>query len=183
MMHRFLPIVLCLFSATVCAAQQTPADRPATREEIEKYLEVMHARDMTKQMIAVMTNQMRQVVHTQVSKNAANLPPDFEARMNRMLEDELKSFPIEEMFQAMIAVYQRHFTKGDVDALVAFYSSPTGQKILKDMPATVAEAMQAMQPIMQKRMETMMERVDQQIAQMVKDSKPKASKKPEATPN
>jgi uncharacterized protein len=179
----FLALSACLAFAMCGVAQQSPADAPATKEDIEKYLEVTHAREMMKQLTDVMTKQMHQMVHEQVAKNAANLPPDSEARINKMTGDMLKDLPAEEMLQAMIPVYQKHWTKGDVDAMVAFYSSPTGQKILKDMPATMAEAMQAVQPIMQKQMTTMMERIELEVAQLAKDSKPKSVQKPKPTSN
>ena len=103
--------------------------------------------------------------------------------MNKMMDDMLKKFPVDEMLEATIPVYQKHWTKGDVDAMVAFYSTPTGQKILRELPTTMAEAMQAMQPIMQKKMNGMLERVQQEVAQMVKDSKIKAGQNSQATPN
>ncbi len=87
------------------------------------------------------------------------------------------------MLQATIPVYQKHWTKADVDAMVAFYSTPTGQKMLKELPATMAEAMQAITPIMRKRMDAMTERVHQEVAQMVKDSKTKPGGSSQATPN
>jgi hypothetical protein len=74
-------------------------------------------------------------------------------------------------------VYQKHLTKGDVDALVTFYSSPTGQKILKDMPAMSAEAMQAASPIIQKMMVKAMDRVQEEVAQAQKASGSDSTKK------
>jgi len=164
---------LFLVFPMVSAAQQSASDSPATRDDVEKYLEVTHARTMMKQIMEVMTKQVHQMVHDQISKDLDKLPPDFETRMNKITDDMLKTFPVDEMLDAMIPVYQKHWTKGDVDAMVAFYSTPTGQKILRELPTTMAEAMQAMQSIMQKRMSGMMERVQQQIAQMVKESKTK----------
>jgi hypothetical protein len=183
MKRYLLPAMLCLGLATAGAAQQTPADSPATKEDIERYLKVTHARETMKTIMDLMAHQMHQMVHDEVTKNAANLPPDFEARMNKMSEDMLKEFPLEEMLEATIPVYQKHWTKDDVNAMVAFYSTPTGQKILKELPATMAEAMQAMQPIMQRRMQVMTERVQQEVAQTLRDSKPKSGKKSQATPN
>jgi hypothetical protein len=183
-MKRFLLISAIWFAFPLFGLAQTPAaDSPASKEDIERYFQVMHLRDTMKQMMDLMTKQTHQMVHEQIAKNGANLPPDFESRMNKMTDEELKNFPIEEMLQAMLPVYQKHWTKGDVDAMTAFYSTPTGQKVLRELPATMAEAMQAMQPIMQKRMNGMMERVQQEVAQMVKDSKTKAGANSQATPN
>jgi hypothetical protein len=183
-MKRFvLTTSLCLIFSTVGTAQQSTPDSPATKEDVERYLEVTHARNTMKQMMDVMTKQMHQMVHQQISKDIDKLPPDFETRMNKMTDDMLKTFPVDEMLEVMIPVYQKHWTKGDVDAMVAFYSTPTGQKILRELPATMAEAMQAMQPIMQKKMNGMMERVQQEVAQMVKESKFKSGQNSQSTPN
>ena len=183
-MKRFvMAAALCAFLASTGAAQQTAADSPATKEEIEKYFQVMHVRDMMKNMMDAMTKQMHQMVHDQVAKDAAKLPPDFEERSIKRMDDTLKEMPFEEMLQAMAPVYQRHLSKGDLDAIVAFYSTPTGQKLLREQPAMMQEAMQASFPIMQRMMKSMTDRVQQEIAQAVKDPKSKASGDSKASPN
>jgi hypothetical protein len=60
------------------------------------------------------------MAHEQYLKHKDKLPADFEQRMTKMTEDMMKNSPIEEMLQAMIPVYQKHWTKGDVEAMVAF---------------------------------------------------------------
>ncbi|HEY4093803.1 MAG TPA: DUF2059 domain-containing protein [Luteibacter sp.] len=42
----------------------------------------------------------------------------------------------------MVPVYQKHFTAEDIDGLLKFYKSPLGQKVITQMPATMAEGMQ-----------------------------------------
>jgi len=42
----------------------------------------------------------------------------------------------------MVPIYQRHFTAEDIDGLLKFYRSPLGQKVITQMPATMAEGMQ-----------------------------------------
>jgi len=78
--------------------------------------------------------------------------------------------PFNEMLQAMVPVYQRHFTKGDVNALIAFYSSPTGQKMLHELPSIMSEAMESMTPLMEKYMKTMKQRIDDEFAEALKKS-------------
>ncbi len=97
--------------------------------------------------------------------------------MNKMMDDMMKDMPFDEMMQAMVPSYQKHLTKGDVDSLVAFYSSPTGQKVLRELPAIMGEAMEAMMPIMRRQMDTMNQRVQQEVADMIKNSQ----KKPDQT--
>src|SRR5712691_2621587 len=155
MKRSLLPVMLCLIYAAVGTARQAPADVPATKADVERYLEVMHSREMMTKMLEAMAQPMRQMMHEQYLKDKDKLPADFEERMGKIMEDYVKDLPLEEMLQAMVPAYQKHLTKGDIDALVAFYSSPTGQKLIRETPAMTAEAMQAMMPILQKRIETM----------------------------
>lgn len=162
---------------------QSPSDAPATKEDIQRYLEVMHSREMMAKMVDAMSAPMHKMFHDQFLKDKDKLPPDFEERMTRMMDDTLKSFPWDQMLDSMIPVYQKHLTKGDVDALVAFYGSATGQKILRDMPAIMQEAMQNMMPLMQKQMDAMKGRMQQEVAQMMRDYKPAQKPKSEEIKN
>ena len=151
---------------------QTASDAPATKEDIQKYLDVMHSREMMAKMVDAMSAPMHKMLHERYLKDKDRLPPDFEERTAKMMDDSMKSFPWDEMLDSMVPVYQKHFTKGDVNALIAFYSTPTGQKLLRDMPAIMQEAMESMMPLLQKQMEAMNARMQQEVAQMMKDYKP-----------
>jgi hypothetical protein len=183
MKRTLLASALCLCTAVMGFAQQTPSDTPATKEDVQKYLEVMHSREMMAQMVEAMSKPMHQMIHEQFLKDKDKLPPDFEARMNKTMDDTMKSFPWDEMLQSMVPVYQKHFTKGDISALTTFYGTPTGQKVLRELPAISAEAMQSMMPLLQKQMEGMNQRIQQEVAQVIKDSKSATDKKSQATPN
>ncbi len=183
-MKRFvLATAVLLCSSSIGFARQDPADPPATREEVQKYLEVMHSREMMLKMMDAMTKPMHQMIHEQYEKDKDKLPADFEARTNKLIDDYLKKFPWEEMLQAMVPVYQKHFTKGDMDHLVAFYSTPTGQKVLQELPAITGEAMQAMMPIMRERMEAMNRDLQQQVAEMIKESEARSGQNPPTSKN
>ena len=170
-MKRFaLGTVVLLCASAGAFAQQSPADSPATKEDVQRYLEVMHSREMMSKMLDAMTKPMHQMMHEQYERDKDKLPPDFEARTNKMIDDYLRQFPWDEILQSMVPVYQKHFTKGDIDQLVAFYLSPTGQKLLKELPAITSESMQTMLPLMQQQIEKMTQQLQQQAAQMVKKS-------------
>jgi hypothetical protein len=55
--------------------------------------------------------------------------------------------------------------------MVAFYSTPTGQKLIRELPIITQEAMQAAYPIMQKQMAETMDRIQQEVTQMITDAK------------
>lgn len=183
MRRVLLTTLLCLSTAMGSFAQQAASDAPATREDVQKYLELMRSREMMTKMMDAMLKPIHQMIHERYLKDKDKLPPDFEAQENKKMDDMLKNFPFEEMLQAMVPVYQRHFTKDDINNFIAFYSAPTGQKLLREMPAIMAESMQSVMPLMQKHVEAMKERMQQQASQMIKDSKSANGEKSRATPN
>jgi uncharacterized protein len=83
----------------------------------------------------------------------------------------------------MVPVYRKYFTKGDVVHLVVFYSTPTGQKLIREMPAITAEAMQVVLPIVSQKMEAMTRDVQQQVAEMIKQSEAKPGQNPPTSKN
>ncbi len=169
-MKRFLiAAILCASFTCSSLAQDTAADAPATKEDVERYLNAVHSHDMMLKMMDAMAKPMHQLVHDRYLKEKDKLPADFEARMNKMMDDMMKDMPFDEMMQAMVPTYQKHFTKGDMDALVTFYSSPTGQKLLREMPAITAEAMTAMMPIMRQHIDAANRRLQQQTDEMLKN--------------
>jgi uncharacterized protein len=183
MMKRFVfAVLVCLLFVSISFAQQSAADAPASKADIEKYLETMHTRDMMKSTMEAMTKQMHQVTHAQLQKQP-NLPPDFEARMDKMMDDMIKDLPIDELIQAMVPAYQKHLTQGDVEALTAFYSSPTGQKVLKEMPAMTADAMQSAAGVIQKMMAQMQNRLQSELAQLQKENDGSSRPQAQSTPN
>lgn len=172
MKSLFFAVVLCLSLIPSAFAQDDPS-APATREDIEHYLNLVHSQQMMQQMLAAMTGPMHKMVHDQYSKNQDKLPADFEQREMRVLDEMFQNMPVKEMLEAMVPVYQRHLTKGDVAALVAFYSSPTGQKMLHDLPSIMSEVMESMTPMMEKYMATVKQRIEDEFAEALKQSNKK----------
>jgi uncharacterized protein len=178
-MKRSLFVVATILTLSFASlAQTTSADSPATKEDIDRYLQAIHSQEMTKQMVQAMIPGMHQMMHDMYVKHQSELPPDYESKMSAMLDDMMKSMPMDEMMKAMVPVYQKHFTKGDIDSLVAFYTSPTGEKILHEMPAIMGEAMKSMSPIMTRYMETMQQRVQRETNTMIANSKKSATGSP-----
>jgi len=76
------------------------------------------------------------------------------------------------------ALHQRR-----IDVIVAFYSAPTGQKLLKEMPGNDGGVDAAMMPLLQKQMTSMQERVQQEVAAIMKESDPGAKPATKASQN
>lgn len=164
-----LVLIFCLCATCACYAQQNTVDAPASAADVQRFLDAMHTRDMMAKMMSAIKIQQHQMIHEQIEKQK-NLPPDFEAKMDDMIDQTFDNMPIDDLLQVTIPVYQKHFTKGDMDALVAFYTSPTGQKMVKELPEITAESMQASSGIIQKMMAQTTQRIQEQIAQAQKQS-------------
>jgi len=163
-MKRLL-IALACFALTLPVLAQN-ADEPASRDDVILFLRTMQSHDMMRRTVEAMLKPMHQMYHEQFVKEKDKLPADFESRMNKMMDQMIREMPFDEMMQAMIPAYQRHFTHGDIEALNAFYSSPVGQKFLQESPAVTGEAMQAMVPIMTKYTDQWQARMKQEIEEM-----------------
>jgi uncharacterized protein len=170
---RLLIVVTLTLAFTAGAFAQLADDTPATKEDVQRYFQVMRVHDMMNQMIDAMAKPMHQMVHDMYTKDQDKLPPDFEERMNKMMDGMFRDIPWDQMIDAMVPAYQKHLTKGDLDAVIAFYSTPAGQKLRKEMPAMTAESMQAMMPIMEDYMQKVQGRIQEQATAMLKESEKK----------
>jgi hypothetical protein len=183
-MKRLLIVVCVVFFLSWSGfAQTSAADSPATKADIDRYFQVMQSHDMMKKMMATMTQTMHQLMHEQYLKHKDELPANYEAKINAMTDDMVANMPMDEMMEAMVPAYQKHLTKGDIDNLVAFYSTPTGAKLLREMPSMVAEAMQDMMPIMTKYMDTVKQTLLKETDVMIAQSKKSSGAKTPATHN
>jgi len=151
-------------------------DPPASREDVLKLFQVMQMRDQMNQVMRQVTLQMRSMSREQMKKVNPNITAEELARIDARSEQMIESVPINDLLDDMIPVYQKHLTKGDVDAMVNFYSTPTGQKILHEMPAMAAEGMQAVQPRMRKIMDDTMRKVQETDKPAVAKPAPDAPK-------
>ena len=181
--NRFVIAVALCFALGCPSFAQTSADAPASKEDVEKYLEAIHSHEMMKQMVQAMSKPMHDMVHEQYLKSKDQLPQDFEERTNKSMDEMMRELPFDEMLDAMVPAYQKHFTKGDIEALTAFYSTPTGQKILREMPAIMSEAMETMMPLMRKSIDHMTQRLQDQMAEMMKQPAKDAGKTAPAAKN
>src|SRR5437660_12892423 len=102
-MKRILFAAILSFCAPFLSfAQQAAYDAPATKEAIQKYLVVMHSREMMAKMVDAMSKPMHQMIHEQYLKDKDKLPADCEERTSKMIDDMMKSFPWDEMLDAMV---------------------------------------------------------------------------------
>jgi uncharacterized protein len=156
-MKRLLIAIACLAFAIPCFAQNS--DEPASKDDVILYLRTMHSHDLVKKMMDVQVASMEQLFRDQIRKEKGSVPPEFDRLFKKEMDDLVKGMPLDEITNAMIPAYQKHFTKGDISAMNAFYSSPVGQKVLDEVPEVMREGSQAAMSIMSKYLGDWMERM------------------------
>lgn len=140
--------ILCLtllFSVTLFAQQKTvtgktgtppqkhvtarsarPADAEAAKvADIRRLLDLTGTRDMVDGMKSSMLEQFR--------RNAPGMP-------DGMLTELMAELKADDLVESMIPVYSKHFTGADIKQLIAFYQSPFGKKVLREMPQIITES-------------------------------------------
>lgn len=174
-MKAFLIAVIALAFCAPGLAQS--ADEPASRDDVILYLRTMHSHDLMRKTMEVQFQSMMRLMHEQVLKEKGKVPADYETRMKKVMDDLVQNVPADEITQAMIPAYQKHFTKSDIAAMNAFYSSPVGQKVLQELPSVMKEGMDSALPIMSKYLSEWKERMQKEF-----DELEKSSPKSEAAP-
>jgi hypothetical protein len=127
------------------------ADQQASKEQLAKLFEVMRVRQqmesMTKMMPALIEQQMKTQMDAMKAKmpNGKQMPAEEQAAIEKLMSREIDRAMHLVSFDDMVAdlteVYQRHISKTDADAFIAFYSSTAGQHLLDEQPAIMKEYM------------------------------------------
>jgi hypothetical protein len=160
-MSQFLRATVCILTLVGYSVHAQTSDAPATREDILKLFDTMKIHQQMRLVMDSVVKQQRAMIHDALKKREPQITEQDMARIDQFAADTVKDMPVEDLLNDMIPVYQKHLSRSDVDAMNTFYSSPTGQKLLHEMPAMTAESMQAAGPHMQAMMEKVMDRAEQ----------------------
>jgi hypothetical protein len=158
--YRLRNVIPVVYLLTAAALAQQP-DTPATKEDILKLFRVMDTQDQMRQVMQQVIGQMAEMNREALKKRPSGVTEDDLAQMDREFKEVAKTYPVDQLMEDMVPVYQKHLTKADVDAMITFYSSPTGKKLLHEMPAMTSEGIQAAYPRMQKNLDAIMKRMDE----------------------
>lgn len=168
--------LICLFASflllgSICLAQQAaPPDQP-TRDELMKMFDVLRVRQQTQNMMRNVLAQMKTQVEGDIQKRYPNLPPEAAAQLEATINDAVNLYPVNEMLDDLIPVYQKYLTKEDVDAVVGFYSSPAGQHFLDKLPTVTDEAMKLMMTKLQVRSAAYADKIEKQADELSEPKK------------
>jgi hypothetical protein len=117
------------------AASATPtapaADAQALKNQrIKQMLRVMGVAKLAQGVIDQMMPAMRGM--------ASGIPDKVWKDLTKELKVE---FSEDKVLDNFVPIYDKHFSATEIDELIAFYGSPTGQKFVSEQPAMMAEGM------------------------------------------
>lgn len=175
-MGRWIALFLMtVLGIGVCVAQQAAA-RPnaaATPKQIHKMFDLMSSQEQMDQMMDSMLQPMIQTMRQTFKQELPDATPAELSKMESEIQTAIKEmrrvYPREEMLQDLTPIYQKHFTKTDLDGIIAFYSSPTGDKFRREMPAMMNETMQVMMPKFMQRMQPLMKKMEEDARESAKN--------------
>lgn len=176
-------IVLCFCLPLFGEDQPQPAsDVPATKEQIEKLFDIMDIRQQTRLTMDSMQQQMHVLTAETIHTRYPEITRAQMARLTQISDETLKDFPVDAMLEDMVPIYQKHLSQVDVDAMIVFYSSPTGKKLMQQLPQITQEAVQASYQRMQKQIDAALQRVEDMVKEE-QQNKPKSDSVPQSKQN
>jgi hypothetical protein len=143
-MKRFV-LAMLLALSTPLAFAASPSDA-----QLDKLLEVMRARSTVDAMLPMVEASQQQMIDQLTANKDLNAQQRetlqrILARSRTSIRDALAWKNLEPIY---IDIYRQTFSAEDVEAMVEFYGSATGQRLLDKMPQLVQHTMTAMQKLM-----------------------------------
>lgn len=160
---------IAIFAAAAFAQQATDVNTAPSREDVLRFMDLIQIRARMDQLVEGMKKSMKTGAEAGFKLKIPGATQAQLDKLNSVTETVFKDFPVDEIIDAIVPIYQKHLTKSDLEAVIAFYSSPVGQRLLKEQPAMMAEGMQAGQDVMVRRLPELEERLKTKVAQLAED--------------
>lgn len=131
-------IVLCaalLVIAVPGHSQETLT--PQKRADIERLLDMTGAMAIGKQLSQVVTAQMATILRRARPDIPQSVLDTLPAEVNAVIDENIDDFR-----EAVVPLYNKHFTAAEIRDLIAFYNTPLGRKTVEVLPLLTAESVQ-----------------------------------------
>jgi uncharacterized protein len=155
-------------------AKGLPAEAP-TRQEVLKLFDMLQISKTMELAIQAAKQQSNEMAEELIEEKAPTATPEQKQQIRQMVTEEMTQAlgpqAIREMMEATVPVYQRHLSKSDLQAMMTFYSSPVGQKVLREQPAMMQESMKAAAGIQERIARGVFLKIDERMERMMHPEK------------
>ncbi|MBV8405089.1 MAG: DUF2059 domain-containing protein, partial [Gammaproteobacteria bacterium] len=140
-------LVLCAVQATPAADTPAAADSRPTEASVRELFRTMNTRsviDAARAQIDSSSNATlgQALPGQQLNERQRQIVREGHQQIVALLGETLDWNTLE---PGMVEVYRDHFTQHEIDQMLQFYRSPTGQMVIAKLPATTQDMMQRMQ--------------------------------------
>jgi uncharacterized protein len=165
-------VLLCvlLFPVMTSYSQQLPPNAPSRQQVLNLFEAIQLRRTMeASQEVAMQSavNTVQQMMRQRGVPVDAAMQQQMDAMMKGIMDDVRAVLSVDEMLEAVIPIYQRHFTVDEVNAIIAFQNSPVGKKLVNLQPVMMQESVQAMAPLQQRAMPELMKRLNERMEKVL----------------
>jgi uncharacterized protein len=133
------PLVIAFIALTLVFPGRADAQAARDPDAIAAARDLVSAMRLIDQFKLILPRTMMQVVKPAMLAGRPQLEREFDVMSAVVLEG--MSTRVEEVTDQIVEVYARHFTGDELRQVTAFYRTPTGQKLLEEMPALMQESM------------------------------------------
>jgi hypothetical protein len=158
------------------AAQAIPVEDQATAEQVERLFQVMRVHQQTESMMKQMSAMMQQQVAQGMKSGEADLPADKkptpeqsaarQALMAKLMDRAMHVYTVDEILADMTPIYQRHISKSDIEAFIAFFGSSSGQHFLEQQPLILKDYMPLVMTRVQEKTKALTEEMKKDIDEL-----------------
>ena len=110
-----------------------PAHADGTADVARELTQLVMPKDGYQKMMQQMANGMVEGM----SRSGSPVPKDFPGKMMTVVQEAL---PYEEQISFMTKLYSTRFSQGELKDMVTFYKTPTGSKLVKELPNIMRES-------------------------------------------
>jgi uncharacterized protein len=174
---RILATGIALLLAAATAQPVLAQDEKPSEESVRQIFELTHAGNlmatMLKQVEATSQKAMDEALAgRELTDEQRHMIEDLRARQRAAVREFLNW---ENLEPVMVKAYRDNFTQHEIDGLIAFYRTDTGQALVTKMPAVGTSIMQGLQPQMQTLMRRVMDMQQETVARIKAAPAPKQS--------
>ena len=153
--------VLVALGAPLAAAPPATAQQTTKEQDIRTLIELSGASRITTQMVNAMMPQMRDLI--------LKMRPDISKQHLDMLLDEFTQVFSEsapKFIETIIPLYEQRFSQKEIRDVIAFYRTPTGQKMLAELPGLMSDGMRIGQQWGQAVAQVAVQRIETRIKEL-----------------
>lgn len=136
-------------------SSSTAAAQP-TREEILQLFNALDIRQQLGSVADVMKGNMEKMQEAQMPDLTDAQKQKISDLNSEIVGEAFNQDSVNAMLEDLVPIYQKHFTRADIQAVMAFYNSPSGRKFLHEQPQILQDTMTTAVAHLQQRIEKIM---------------------------